>query len=79
MAWNPVTDPRLTGYRLYFAPAPFAATPPANFVNVGNSTTYMFDAAAFGISGGATVYFGVSAIAGALESPLSNVVFLLVQ
>jgi List-Bact-rpt repeat protein len=79
LTWNAVTDPRVTGYKLYFSTAPLGGGVAPTIVDVGNNTTYTFDPTAAGILSGATVYFGVTAIGGGLESPLSNVVNVLIQ
>lgn len=79
LSWDAVTDPRVAGYKLYFATSPFGPGVTPTTADVGNNTSYTFDPAAVGISTGATVYFGVTAVGGGLESPLSNVVNVVIQ
>src|SRR5436190_12396118 len=79
LSWNPVTDPRVTGYKLYYSTSPLGGGATPASVNVGNNTTTTFDPATVGIPTGATVFFGVTAVASGLESPLSNTVSAVIQ
>jgi uncharacterized repeat protein (TIGR02543 family) len=72
ISWDQVTDPNVTGYKLYYATAPFSSGPQVRAVDVGSVTTYEFTASALGLSTGTTVYFAVTAIGDGLESPLSS-------
>ena len=70
LAWDAVTDPRLSGYRVYFGTAPGTYSQSAgNGVNVGNVTTYTVT----GLSSGTQYYFAVTAYDGSNnESVFSN-------
>jgi PKD repeat protein len=66
LAWDPVVDPNLSGYMVYYGPA--AGNYP-NKIDVGNSTT----ATVANLTDGATYYFAVTAYDGArIESGFSN-------
>ena len=66
LAWDPVVDPNLSGYMVYYGPA--AGNYP-NKIDVGNSTTF----AVTNLTEGATYHFAVTAYDGArIESGFSN-------
>lgn len=79
VSWNAVVDPRVTEYKLYYSTTPLSGGGTPQTVNVGNTTSYTFSPAAAGISVGTTVYFGVTAIGGGLESLMSNTVSVAIQ
>jgi chitodextrinase len=71
LAWDAVTAPGLSGYRIYYGTAPGVYLQArGSGIAVGNVTTYMVT----GLSRGTRYYFAVTAI-GATESPYSNEVF----
>ena len=72
VAWDPVTDPRLAGYKLHYGPA---ETPYSNAVDAGaatqsgNEVTYTLT----GLTPGQTYFITVTAYdAGKTESSYSN-------
>ena len=73
LAWDAVTDPRLSGYRIYFGTAPGTYSQSAgNGLNVFNVTTFTIT----GLTSGTRYYFAVTAYDGSNnESGLSNEVF----
>jgi uncharacterized repeat protein (TIGR02543 family) len=79
ISWDQVTDPNVTGYKLYYATAPFSSGPQVRSIDVGSATTYEVTASALGVSAGTTVYFSVAAVGGGMESPLSSPVSGILQ
>jgi uncharacterized repeat protein (TIGR02543 family) len=79
ISWDLVTDPNVTGYKLYYATAPFSSSTPVLSIDVGSATTYAVTASALGVSTGTTVYFAVAAVGGGMESPLSSPVSEILQ
>lgn len=77
LSWDPVSDSRVTGYKLYYSSAPFSSTQQPNTVDVGTTTTYQFTPS--GVSTGTTMYFAVAATGSGLESPLSSAVSVVIQ
>jgi chitodextrinase len=72
LAWNAVTYPGLTGYRIYFGTAPGAyLQAKGNGVDVGNATTHTVT----GLNSGSRYYFVVTAYDASNESIFSNEVF----
>ena len=74
ISWDPVIDPAVTGYKLYYANAPFSSGPQIHSIDVGSITSYEFTASTLGVSTGTTVYLAVTAVGGGTESPLSGTV-----
>ena len=73
LAWDAVTAPSLSGYRLYYGTAPRTyLQSPGNGINVGSATTYTI----VGLATGARYYFAVTAVdTSSIESTYSNEVF----
>src|SRR6266513_2384011 len=73
LAWDSVTDPNLSGYRLYFGTAPGAYLQAlGQGTSVGNVTTYTV----MGLASGTRYYFAVTAFDTlGIESNYSNEVF----
>lgn len=65
LAWNPVTDPTLDGYKVYIGTASGLYT---RAIAVGNLTTYTVDS----LTTGTTYYFAVTAYNSGGESTPSN-------
>jgi len=65
LAWDPVYDSTLYGYKIYVGTAPNLYT---RAMIVGNDPTCTID----GLTSGTMYYFAVSAYNGAGESPVSN-------
>ncbi len=80
LSWNAVSDPNVTGYRIYYNTAPLSSGG-AKHVDVGlSSTTVDFAPGSYGIASGATLYAAVSSTgAGGVESPISSQVSVAVQ
>lgn len=77
VTWQPETDPMVTGYRVYYAKAPFSSRSVMGSIDVSGSGAGSADLAPgnLGFSVGDTLYVVVSALgAGGLESPASDVV-----
>jgi len=75
MAWDAVSDPRVTGYKIYYSSAPFTSMVQPQTITVGNTTSYQLAPGALGISAGTTVYLAVAATgASGMESPLTDTV-----
>ncbi len=74
LSWDAVTDTNVTGYKIYYATAPFGSSPQVHSVDVGPLTSYEFTASTLGVSTGTTVYFAVTAVGAGAESPLSMTV-----
>lgn len=70
LAWDAVTDPNVSGYRVYYGTAPGVyLQQPGQGIAVGKVTTYTIQ----GLKSGLTYYFAVSAINSSnVESALSN-------
>ena len=75
LAWDPVNDPNLAGYRIYYGSAPGTYLQPiGQGLNVGNVTTYTVTAT--GLSSGTTYYFAATAYdTSNNESVYSNEIF----
>jgi hypothetical protein len=73
LTWDPVNDPGLSGYRVYYGTAPGQyLQAPGHGINVGNVTTYTLD----GLNAGTRYYFSVTAFdMWNIESGFSNEVF----
>jgi fibronectin type 3 domain-containing protein len=73
LAWDSVTAPNLSGYRVYFGTAPGTyLQSPGQGISVGNVTTYTMT----GLASGSRYYFVVTAFdTSSIESPYSNEVF----
>jgi hypothetical protein len=65
LAWNPVTDPTLEGYKIHVGTAPGLYT---RIIAVGNLTSYIVDS----LTNRTTYYFAVTAYNSAGESAPSN-------
>jgi hypothetical protein len=78
LTWDPVVDPRVTGYRLYYSSTPLTSVAAATAIDVATAT-YVFNPAAAGIARGATIYFAVASLGGGLESPLSTPVSAIME
>lgn len=73
LSWDPVTQPNLRGYRVYYGPAPGAyLQSPGEGINTGNVTTHSIN----GLASGRRYYFAVTAFdASNNESEFSNEAF----
>ena len=73
LAWDSVTAPTLSGYRVYFGTAPGTYLQPlGQGISVGNVTAYTLT----GLASGSRYYFAVTAFDTlGMESPYSNEVF----
>lgn len=78
VSWDPVSDSRVTGYKLYYSTTPLDQGG-AQALQVGDSTSYTFDPIAAGIGLGATVYVAVAAVGSGAESAMSTPVSIVVQ
>ena len=78
VTWDPVVDPLVTGYKLYYSLTPFSSGPAVGAIAV-TGTSYVFDPTAVGISAGRTVYMGIAAVGNGLESPLSDPASVVIQ
>lgn len=79
ISWDSATDPRVTGYKLYYATAPFSTAATVQTVSLGLDNTFTFSAAAYGISSGTTLYVGIAAMGSGSESALSDQVSIVVN
>ena len=71
LAWSAVPDARVTGYRVYYAPAAFTSPSGATMIPAGAAISYVFNPASLGITRGTTMHFAVTAITATDESALS--------
>jgi VCBS repeat protein/FG-GAP repeat protein/fibronectin type III domain protein len=72
LAWDAVTDPTLSGYRIYYGTAPGTYLQPVGQgLNVGKATTFTVT----GLSRGTRYYFAATAYGPSGESTSSNEVF----
>jgi hypothetical protein len=72
LAWDAVTDPSLSGYRVYYGTAPGTYLQPVGQgLDVGDVTTYSVT----GLSSGTRFYFASTAYTSNGESTYSNEVF----
>ena len=73
LAWDPVVNANIVGYRIYYGTSTGTYTqPPRNGLDAGNVTTYTLQ----GLSGGRRYYFVATAFdATGQESDYSNEVF----
>jgi len=74
LSWDAVNDSNVTGYKIYYASAPFSSGPQVHSIDVGPLTSYEFTASTLGVSTGSTIYFAVTAVGAGAESPLSTTV-----
>jgi len=72
VSWEPVADPRVSAYNIYYASAPLDRATDVRSVTVGNGANYTFSPGSAGISAGTVVYLAVSAVGGGTESPISD-------
>lgn len=79
LRWNPTTDSRVVGYKLYYSTEPFTLEKPKAFVQLGVSTQYEFTLRNLGVGRGNTLYFALSALDGSTETGLSAPVSLVVR
>lgn len=79
ISWDPVVDSRVTGYRLYYSTAPLTGGTTPVSVNVGNVTTYAFNATNAGIPVGSMLYVAVTSVGDGVESAYSETVSTVVQ
>lgn len=79
VAWDAVSDSRVTGYRVYYSTSPLSGVSAALSINVGNVTSYTFNPSVAGLAVGTTVYFGVTALGNGIESSLSDTVSVVLQ
>lgn len=79
ISWDPVTDARVTGYKIYYSTAPLTGAPAPVTIDVGNVTTYSFNATTAGVAVGSTLYVAVTSVGDGIESELSETVTTLVQ
>ena len=74
LSWDAVNNSNVTGYKIYYATAPFSSGPQVHSIDVGPLTSYEVTASSLGVSTGTTVYFAVTAVGTGAESPLSTTV-----
>jgi uncharacterized repeat protein (TIGR02543 family) len=74
LSWDAVNNSNVTGYKIYYATAPFSSGPQVHSIDVGPLTSYEVTASSLGVSTGTTVYFAVTAVGAGAESPLSTTV-----
>lgn len=79
ISWDAVADSRVTGYKMYYSSAPLTGGPAPIAINVGNVTTYAFDATAAGFAVGSTLYVAVTSVGDGIESDYSQTVSTIVQ
>lgn len=79
ISWDAVADSRVTGYKVYYSSAPLTGGPAPIAINVGNVTTYAFDATAAGFAVGSTLYVAVTSVGNGIESNYSQTVSTIVQ
>ena len=79
ISWDAVADSRVTGYKVYYSTAPLTGGPAPTAINVGNVTTYAFDATAAGLTLGSTLYVAVTSVGSGVESDYSETVSTIVQ
>lgn len=79
ISWDPVIDARVTGYKIYYSTAPLTGAPAPVTIDVGNVTTYSFNATTVGVAVGSTLYVAVTSVGDGVESELSETVTTLVQ
>ena len=72
LSWSAVADKRVTGYRVYWAAAPFSTGVAAQTIPV-TGTALTFSAASLQVAPGTTVYMAVSALGNGIQSPLSSI------
>jgi uncharacterized repeat protein (TIGR02543 family) len=72
LSWDAVVDPNVTGYKIYYATAPFNSNPQVRSIDAGQQTSYEFTSATLGVPAGSTVYFAVTAVGNNAESALST-------
>ena len=79
ISWDPVIDDRVTGYRVYYSTSPLTGAPGPSTIDVGDVTSYSFDATAANVPIGSTLYVAVTSVGDGIESGLSEMVSTLVQ
>ena len=79
ISWDPVIDDRVTGYRVYYSTSPLTGAPAPQTIDVGDVTSYSFDATAANIPIGSTLYVAVTSVGDGLESEYSETVSTVVQ
>ena len=72
LSWDQVADPNVTGYKLYYAIAPYSSGAKIYTIDVGSPNTYQFKPSTLGLTAGTTVYLSVAAVGNGMESPLSD-------
>lgn len=77
LSWDAVGDPRVTGYKIYYSAAPFSSTTNTHAVSVGDVTNYTLSPNGF--TAGSTLYIGVAAVGSGMESPMSDVVAVVLE
>lgn len=78
VSWQPVNDPEVTGYKVYYSTTPFGSGT-VSTVTVGSTPSYTFKPGSAGIAAGSTVYVAVAAISATMESALSDQATIVVQ
>lgn len=79
VTWDQVADPSVTGYKLYYATDPYTSGTNIYTIDVGAPTTYLFTPSTLGLTAGTTIYFAVASVGNGMESPLSDVVTVVLQ
>jgi uncharacterized repeat protein (TIGR02543 family) len=81
VSWDPLSDSNITGYKIYYSTGAYSSSSTLHTINVdaASSTSYLIDPATLGITTGTTVNVFVSAVGNGMESPLSDMVTVVLQ
>jgi uncharacterized repeat protein (TIGR02543 family) len=80
ISWDTVADPGVTGYKIYYSTGTYNSNATLTTISVGASpTSYLMNPSALGLTAGTTLNVFVAAVGNNMESPLSDIVTVVLQ